>query len=79
MAAIETKDLRKTYGRIEALKVIHEARAKREVLTGLLYINPEMRDLNTRESLPAKPLRDYAEEDLRPSRDAFEALIGEYA
>jgi 2-oxoglutarate/2-oxoacid ferredoxin oxidoreductase subunit beta len=65
--------------RIEALKVIHEARAKREVLTGLLYINPEMRDLNTRESLPAKPLRDYAEEDLRPSRDAFEALMGEYA
>jgi 2-oxoglutarate/2-oxoacid ferredoxin oxidoreductase subunit beta len=65
--------------RIEALKVIHEARANREVLTGLLYINPEMRDLNTRESLPAKPLRDYAEEDLRPSRDAFEALMTEYA
>ena len=65
--------------RIDALRVIHEARAKREVLTGLLYINPEMRDLNTRESLPAKPLRDYTEDELRPSRDAFEALMMEYA
>ena len=65
--------------RIDALKVIHDARAKGEVLTGLLYVNPEMRDLNTRESLPSKPLREYKEDDLRPSRAEFEALMKEYA
>ncbi len=67
------------HSRIEALKVIHDARDKRELLTGLLYVNPEMHDLNTRESLPGRPLRDYQEEDLRPSREAFEALMREYA
>jgi 2-oxoglutarate ferredoxin oxidoreductase subunit beta len=67
------------HSRISALKVIHDARAKGEVLTGLLYINPEMRDLNTRESLPRKPLREYKEDDLRPSRAEFEALMKEYA
>jgi hypothetical protein len=45
----------------------------------MLYINPEMRDLNARESLPAKPLRDYKEDDLRLSRSDFEALMKEYA
>jgi hypothetical protein len=38
-----------------------------------------MRDLNTRESLPRKPLREYKEDDLRPSRAEFEALMKEYA
>jgi hypothetical protein len=38
-----------------------------------------MRDLNARESLPAKPLREYNEDDLRPSRTQFEALMKEYA
>jgi 2-oxoglutarate ferredoxin oxidoreductase subunit beta len=62
-----------------ALKLIHEARAKGELLTGLLYVNPEMRDLNARENLPERPLRDMTEEELRPSRDAFERLMREYA
>jgi 2-oxoglutarate ferredoxin oxidoreductase subunit beta len=67
------------HSRIDALRVLDEARSKREVVTGLLFINEEMRDLNTRESLPAKPLREYKEEDLRPSRAQFEALMKEYA
>jgi 2-oxoglutarate ferredoxin oxidoreductase subunit beta len=62
-----------------ALKLIHEARAKGELLTGLLYVNPEMRDLNARENLPERPLREFTEEELRPSRDAFEAMMREYA
>jgi hypothetical protein len=45
----------------------------------MLYINPEMRDLNARESLPARPLRDYQEDDLRLSRGEFETLMKEYA
>jgi 2-oxoglutarate ferredoxin oxidoreductase subunit beta len=65
--------------RIGALKVIHEARQKGEVLTGLLYVQPEAKDLATLENIPQKPLRDYAEADLRPTKDAFEALMKEYA
>jgi 2-oxoglutarate ferredoxin oxidoreductase subunit beta len=64
---------------LDALRVIHESRVKGELLTGLLYINPEMRDLSTRESLPEKPLRDLSEKDLRPPKEAFAALMKEYA
>jgi 2-oxoglutarate ferredoxin oxidoreductase subunit beta len=64
---------------IDALRVIHEARMKGELLTGLLYVNPEMRDLCARESLPEKPLRELSERDLRPTREAFAALMKEYA
>jgi 2-oxoglutarate ferredoxin oxidoreductase subunit beta len=65
--------------RIAALRVIHEARNKGEVLTGLLYIKSESKDLATLENLPQKPLRDFDEADLRPAKDAFEQLMKEYA
>jgi 2-oxoglutarate ferredoxin oxidoreductase subunit beta len=65
------------HDRIAALTVVHEARAKGEVVTGLLYVNTEMRDLAARESLPTAPLRNLTEKDLRPSREAFESLIRE--
>jgi 2-oxoglutarate ferredoxin oxidoreductase subunit beta len=65
--------------RIAALRVIHEARAKGEVLTGLLFLKTDAKDLATLENLPSKPLRDYNEVELRPSKEAFEALMKEYA
>ncbi len=65
--------------RIGALKVIHEARQRGEVLTGLLYVQPEAKDLATLENLPQKPLRDYTETELRPTKEAFEALMKDYA
>ena len=65
--------------RISALRVIHEARAKGEVLTGLLYLKEDAKDLATLENIPHKPLRDFTEAELRPSKDAFEALMKEYA
>jgi 2-oxoglutarate ferredoxin oxidoreductase subunit beta len=66
--------------RIDALRVIHASRTKGEILTGLLYVQPEMPDLATREHLPeARVLRDLDEADLRPSREDFEALMLEYA
>ncbi|GAC1330358.1 MAG: 2-oxoacid:ferredoxin oxidoreductase subunit beta [Candidatus Dormibacteria bacterium] len=67
------------HDRIGALKIIHEARARGEVLTGLLYLKTDAKDLATLENIPQRPLRDYAESDLRPSRDAFESLMKEYA
>ncbi|MHB8618050.1 MAG: 2-oxoacid:ferredoxin oxidoreductase subunit beta [Chloroflexota bacterium] len=65
--------------RIAAMRVIHEARQKRELVTGLLYVNPDADDLCSRENLPGTPLRALAEADLRPSQEAFDALMREYA
>jgi len=65
--------------RIAALRVINESRAKGEIVTGLLYYNPQSSDLASKEHLPSRPLRDYTEAELRPSREAFDALMREYA
>jgi 2-oxoglutarate ferredoxin oxidoreductase subunit beta len=67
------------HDQIAAMRVIRESRQKGEILTGLLYVNPEMQDLATRETLPQTPLRDFKEADLRPSREGFDALMKEYA
>jgi 2-oxoglutarate ferredoxin oxidoreductase subunit beta len=64
---------------IDAMRVIHEARFKGELVTGLIYINPEMRDLHARENLPQRALRDLTEKELRPPKEAFDALMKEYA
>ncbi len=65
--------------RISAMRVIHEARQKGELLTGLLYVNPKMKDLCELENLPEKPLKDFTEAELRPSRHEFDALMAEFA
>ncbi|MGH2363216.1 MAG: 2-oxoacid:ferredoxin oxidoreductase subunit beta [Chloroflexota bacterium] len=64
--------------RIAAMTLIHEARQKGEFVTGLLYVNPEMKDLCEREHLPQRPLKDLAEVDLRPTREQFDALMRDY-
>jgi 2-oxoglutarate ferredoxin oxidoreductase subunit beta len=65
--------------RIAAMRVIHEARQGGELLTGLLYVNPEMKDLCELESIPTRPLRDLSEKDLRPTKEQFDQLMKEYA
>ena len=45
------------HDRMAALRVIHQARDKGELLTGLLYINPEQKDLCELESLPLDELK----------------------
>ncbi len=65
--------------RISAMKLIHEARQKGELVTGLLYVNPGMKDLCERENIPhQKALKDFTETELRPSREQFDALMQEY-
>jgi len=60
---------------VAALRLLFEARRTGEIITGLLYVNPEVEDLNTRESLPARPLAALGIEDLRPSREQWDALM----
>ena len=48
------------------------------VYTGLIYIDPKSRPLHEILRLPAKPLVGMDEAELRPSPEAFEALLAEY-
>ncbi len=65
--------------RLAALRVVLEGRSRGELVTGLLYVDPEMADLTERERLPQVPLRDLGEAELRLSPDAFAQLLAEWA
>ncbi|MGH7610586.1 MAG: thiamine pyrophosphate-dependent enzyme [Candidatus Dormibacteria bacterium] len=60
--------------RLAALGLLDRGRRQGEVITGLLYFDPDMPDLCTRERLPQEPLRDLGEQELRLSRDQFSEL-----
>jgi 2-oxoglutarate ferredoxin oxidoreductase subunit beta len=62
------------HDRLEALRVIDEGRQSGEVVTGLLYVNPDALDLSSREHLPQAPLRDLSESELRLSPEQFASL-----
>jgi 2-oxoglutarate/2-oxoacid ferredoxin oxidoreductase subunit beta len=61
--------------RIDALKLIHETRRRGEFVTGLLYVDTGIPDLNAREKLVHKPLKDLKEDELRISRADWDALF----
>lgn len=61
---------------LAAMRLLLEARHRGEIVTGLLYANPDVDDLCGRESLPARALADFSVEELRPSRETWEALMG---
>ena len=61
--------------RIEAQRVMYEARDRGELVTGLLYVDTHARDLGARERLPQKPLAHMDEDDLRIDRDAWTKLM----
>jgi 2-oxoglutarate ferredoxin oxidoreductase subunit beta len=61
--------------RIGAIKAIHGARERGELVTGLLYVDPQVPDLCERERLPARPLARMNEDELRISRKDWEALM----
>ncbi len=61
--------------RIGALSLIHETRDKGEFVTGLLFADTGVPDLNEREKLVQKPLKDLKEDELRISRTDWDALF----
>jgi len=65
--------------RTAALRVINEGRSAGQLVTGLLYVQPEAEDFSTRERLPDRPLRDYTEDELRLSREQFDQVMAELA
>ncbi len=63
--------------RIEAMRLLEEARAERQFITGLIYINPETRSWPERVGLPEEPLVNLPAAKLRPGRKTLEALMAE--
>jgi 2-oxoglutarate/2-oxoacid ferredoxin oxidoreductase subunit beta len=61
-----------------ALRTVHDGRQKGEMVTGLLFINTEATDLATREQLPATPLVEFGEAELRPSPQAWDEFMQEF-
>ena len=62
-----------------ALQMLLEAQAKHEFLTGLLYINESRPTLHDVQRLPETPLAQLDEATLRPSKEALDELLGEFA
>ncbi|HXZ99776.1 MAG TPA: 2-oxoacid:ferredoxin oxidoreductase subunit beta [Candidatus Binatia bacterium] len=62
---------------IAAMRLLYEARRTGEIVTGLLYANPEADDLCTREALPARPLAEFGVEELRPTREQWDDLMAQ--
>ena len=65
--------------RLGALQLVERSREEGSLITGLLYVDEHRDDFVAVEDLPARALRDLTEEDLRPPRDAFDALMAELA
>ncbi len=65
--------------RTRAMELIEDSRARGQLVTGLLYIDESMEEFADRERLPAKPLRDLGERELRIPRDQFESFLAEFA
>jgi 2-oxoglutarate ferredoxin oxidoreductase subunit beta len=61
--------------RIGALETIHETRGRGEFVTGLLFVDTNVPDLNEREKLTQTPLKDLKEDELRISREQWDALF----
>ena len=61
--------------RTAAILMLQEARARHELMTGLLYVHPGESDLCERENLVDEPLRDLGENDLRISREDWTRIM----
>lgn len=64
--------------RLSAMTAVQNARIKGEILTGLLYMNPETRDLHAMLNTPDKPLNTLNEDVLCPGSAFLEELNAEF-
>ncbi|WP_322509489.1 2-oxoacid:ferredoxin oxidoreductase subunit beta [Anaerolinea sp.] len=53
--------------RSEAFRILEEARERRELITGLIYVEPDAPSIFDLYELPEKPLNRMTEEELRPA------------
>ena len=60
--------------RFSAVNRLHEAKAKGNVLTGLLYIDPKSRELHELMKTVKQPLNKLTQDELCPGQDALEKI-----
>ncbi len=63
--------------KMAALRLLEDARRDKEFITGLLYIDESRPSLTQLERLPATPLAQLTETELRPSRETLDRLMSE--
>jgi 2-oxoglutarate ferredoxin oxidoreductase subunit beta len=60
--------------RISAINAVQTAKLKNEILTGILYINPEPVDLHEMINTSLKPLNTLTKEDLCPGSEVLKSI-----
>jgi 2-oxoglutarate/2-oxoacid ferredoxin oxidoreductase subunit beta len=76
--AVKLKKLSREYdptNKWQALQLLEEARERGEFLTGLLYINENRQTLTEAMRMSDTPLAQLSAEQLRPTREAFAAVM----
>ena len=61
--------------RYEAMRLLQQARAEGQFITGLIYINPETETWPEKMELPQAPLAKLSVDKLRPSKEALDQLM----
>ncbi|WP_194777802.1 2-oxoacid:ferredoxin oxidoreductase subunit beta [Pararhodonellum marinum] len=64
--------------RISVVNALQEARIRNEILTGLLYVNTEWKDLHGTLNTADKPLNTYSEKELCPGAKKLEEINRAY-
>jgi 2-oxoglutarate/2-oxoacid ferredoxin oxidoreductase subunit beta len=64
--------------RLSAINAIHNANEKGEVLTGLLYVNPQQMEVHEILNTVERPLNEFGEQDLMPGVEALEEINASY-
>lgn len=64
--------------RAKGIQVLHEARNKGEILTGLFYFNPQSKSLIDILDMSPTPLHRLSELQLRPPQSAFDEMLSEF-
>lgn len=60
--------------RLSAINAVQNAKLKNEILTGLLYINPDAVDLHSMINTSLKPLNSLTKEDLCPGSEVLKSI-----
>jgi len=63
--------------RVEAVKMLEEARANREIVTGLIYYDADRPNLVDTENLVDTPLAHLSEQQLRPPKERLDEIMQE--
>lgn len=60
--------------RLSAINAVQNAKLKNEILTGLLYINPDAEDLHSMINTSLKPLNSLTKEELCPGSEVLKSI-----